>query len=426
VKILVFIILAVLVSSPSFAEQSYLEVTAQGNKQVGLAIAPSIGLSGADSNIAETIGEVLKFDLTLAGPFNVLPAAPQAAPEGIRPEEVDFNRWRATGALLLIKSGYTVNGGTVTLEFRLYDVLKGKSLSAKRYTAKRSDIRKMTHSFSDETMLAVTGERGPFTSKITFTSNATGNKNIYLMDYDGYNVQRLTGNNSINLNPAFSPDGREIVYTSYKNGNPDLYRREIFTGAEAKISSRPGINVTGAWSPDGGRVALTMSKDGNSEIYVIAKSGKLLGRLTHNGSIDISPTWSPDGSRIAFVSDRLGSPQIFVMNSDGSNQRRLTTSGSYNVNPSWSPKGDRILYCRQQGGGFQVYAINPDGSNDTQLTTSGRNEYARWSPDGRFITFGAGGSRRSAIYVMRADGSGQTRVSRGKASDSQPYWSPRW
>lgn len=409
------------------AGEGYLEVTAQGNRQLQLAVATPLPLGGArDAAIAQETADVLRFDLALAGPFTVTATTVVEGKSGIRPGDFDFTPWKSAGVDTLIKTGYSVTGDNLTLECRLYDVVRGKELTAKRYTGKRKELRRMAHSFSDETMRVFTGEKGPFTAKIAFVSTATGNKEINLMDYDGFNVQRLTRNGSINLNPDFFPDGREIIFTSYKKGNPDLYRREIFSGVEARISASRGINITGAVSPDGRRIALAMSKDGNSEIYTIDKDGKRPSRLTNNSAIEVSPSWSPDGTRLAFVSDRLGKPQVFIMNADGSNVRRLTTSGAYNVSPRWSPKGDRILYCRQEGGGFQIHAINPDGGNDTLLTSEGSNEHPRWSPDGRFITFSSKRGGKEAIYVMRADGSGQTKVSRGKGEESHPTWSPRW
>ena len=170
---------------------------------------------------------------------------------GITPGSFDFAPWRSTGADLLLKTGYSISGTTLVIECRLYDLAREAELTAKRYTADLKDLRRMAHHFSDEIMRAVTGEKGPFSGKIVFVSTVTGNKEIYLMDYDGFNVQRLTGNRSINLNPDFSPSGKEIIYTSYKGGNPDLYRRELFTGTEARISSSRGLNIGGAWSPDG-------------------------------------------------------------------------------------------------------------------------------------------------------------------------------
>lgn len=409
-----------------FAQQGYLNVTAPGNRTLNLAIAPPVAMSGAQNpEIANVLVDVFRFDMTLAGPFNV--QAPQSAStnEGITPGTFDFAPWKAAGEDLLLKIGYSVNGNTMIVECRLYDLARESELTAKRFDGDKKELRRMAHIFSDEIMRAITGEKGPFNSKIVFVSVATGNKEIYLMDYDGVNVQRLTRNGSINLNPVFSPLGKEIIFTSYQAGNPDLYRKELYTGAEASISARRGLNIGGAWSPDGNRIALAMSKDGTAQIYLVDKDGRLLKRLTRNDAIDISPSWSPDGSHIAFVSDREGGPQIFIMDADGKNVHRLTYSGNYNVSPCWSPKGDRIAYSRREKGDFQIYAINPDGSNDTILTNEGRNEHPRWSPDGRFITFSSIRTGNEGIFVMRADGTGQTRVSRWKSADSQPDWT-RW
>lgn len=421
------LIIAILLPLPLRSEEDYVRVTAPGNRKLQLAIAAPKALSGAASlEAAKEIVDVQQFDLTLAGPFEVVRPQVAETSGGIRSGDFDMASWRATGADLLIKSGYAAAGDGITVESRLFDVASGKELAAKRYSGSMRDLRKIVHTFSDDVMAATTGIRGPFTSKIAFVSTLTRNKEIYLMDYDGYNVQPITRNGSINLYPDFSPNGREISYTSYKKGNPDVYRREIFSGAEARLTKSRGTNITAAFAPDGNRLALSMSKDGNSEIYIIAKDGRQLSRLTYSEAIEISPSWSPDGSKIAFVSDRLGKPQVFIMDSDGRNVRRLTTSGSYNVNPRWSPKGDSILYCRQMNGGFQIFSINPDGTGDTQLTSEGSNEHPRWSQDGRFIAFSSKRTGREAIFVMRADGTGQVKVSRGAAGDSSPVWSPRW
>jgi TolB protein len=409
------------------AQESFLRVTAPGNRQLQLAIAQPAPMSGAvQPNPAREVADVFQFDLGLTGLFTVLPTSPAEARSGIRPGEFDFAPWQGAGADLLLKAGYVVSGTNLTLECRLYEVATGKELLAKRYSGALTDLRRIVHTVADETMLALTGERGPFTGKVAFVSTISGSKEIYLMDYDGHQVQRLTSTGSINLNPDFSPSGKEIIYTSYKKGNPDLFRRDLFSGSEARISASKGINITGAYAPDGMRIALAKSKDGNSEIYLITKDGKELARLTNNPAIDVSPAWSPDGRQIAFVSDRLGKPQLFIMDVDGANVRRLTTSGAYNVGPRWSPKGDRLVYCRQSGNGFQIHAINADGTGDVQLTSEGSNEHPRWSPDGRFIVFSSKRGKTEELYVMRADGSGQTRVSRGKGEETHPTWSARW
>jgi TolB protein len=407
----IFIAVALLPTA-IFSQDDFLRVTAQGNRALSIAINSPVVLSGtADAKAVAEIADILKFDLGITGLFTIVD--PSAA--GTRTE-----------ADLQLKTGYSLSAGAITLEYRLFEITTGREVVAKRYSAARQDMRKTAHTFADEILYALTGERGPFTAKIAYVSAATGNKEIYLMDWDGFNSRKLTANGSINLNPDFSPTGKEIIFTSYKYKNPDLFRRELFTGAEARISSAPGINITGAFSPEGNRIALAMSKDGNSEIYIIGKDGKSLARLTKHPAIDLSPSWSPDGKNIAFVSDRLGKPQIFVMRFDGSDQKRITPGGGYCVSPRWSPKGDRIAYARQYGAKFQIHLINPDGSDDRQITFDGSNEHPRWSPDGRFIVFSSKRDGGEFIYVMRADGSGQSRISRGKGRDTHPTWSTRW
>jgi TolB protein len=424
-RIIMMVALLVLCAATAPAQDAYLEVTASGSGQLSFAVATPVRLEGGENpEVSKEVADALAFDMTLSGLFQVASRDPERG--GIRPGEFSYAPWKAAGVKFVVKSGYSVTvPDRLTLELRLYDVLQEKLLTAKRFTGSVKDVRRMAHAFSDEILRTMTGEAGPFTGKIAFVSKRTGNKEIYLMDYDGRNVQQVTKNKSINLNPDFFPNGREIIYTTYKNRNPDLYRRELTTGAEAKVSTQRGLNVTAAVAPSGDRIALAMSKDGHSQIYLITPQGKQVARLTNSNALEVSPTWSPDGKRIAFVSDRLGKPQIFVMDADGVAVRRLTTSGSYNVEPRWSPKGDRIAYCRQTGGGFQIFLISPDGGDSSQITSEGSNEHPRWSPDGRFITFSSKRGGKEALYVMRADGTGQTKISRNGGNDTHPVWSPR-
>lgn len=404
---------------------NYIEVTAAGNRLLKLAVVPPQPMGAViRPDLANEAAEIHAFDLTMSG----LVAAERrdAAPliNGLALTPIDFVPWLSTGYDLLIRGEYELHGQELTVEFRLYDVLGKKLLTSKRFLGKEQDLRRYAHNFSDEVLRALTGEKGSFSSKILYVSTQTGNKELFLMDWDGYNPKQLTNNKSINLSPDISPDGREIIFTSYKRGNPDLYKRALSSNVDVPLSTRRGLNITGAWSPDGHKIALALSKDGNTEIYTVARDGSSPTRLTVSHSANISPAWTPDGSKIAFVSDRLGKPQIFIMDSNGGNVRRLITSGSYNVNPAWSPKGDKLAFARMSGG-FQIFVANADGSGEVQLTFEGSNERPRWSPDGRLITFSSRRGGPEAIYVMRADGSGQTKVSRTKGASQHPVWTPR-
>jgi TolB protein len=427
-KILLTLLLVIVLPSIAFSDQSgYIDVTASGKRQLKLAVETPHAQNNAapSANAAKEMAGVIAFDMNMSGIVNADIKEPLPLAGGLMFGATDFAPWLAAGFDLLVRGEYSINGDDLTVEFRLYDVLNNKMMTAKRYLGKNKDLRRFAHSFCDDILQQMTGERGPFTTHIAFITTQYGNKEVAIMNWDGHNLLPLTRNGSINLNPDFSPDGREIIFTSYKRGNPDLFKRALSSTVEIPLSTRKGLNITGAWSPDGTKIALSLSKDGNAEIYTIARDGSKPQRLTVNPAIEVSPVWSPDGSHIAFVSDRLGKPQIFVMDANGGNVRRLTTAGTYNVNPRWSPKGDRIAYARMQGGGFQIYVINADGSGDSQLTTTGSNENPAWSPDGRFIAFSSKRGGPAAIYVMRADGSGQVRVSQEKWNATQPAWGSR-
>lgn len=424
----IILLVLFLVVSPALlnAQQGYIEVNAPGNRQLKLAIAaPRSPELSVNSETTKQISDVIAFDMNMSGIISAESRSMQTPHKSLSLVDADYVPWLSAGFDLLVLTEVSLKDNRLTVEYRLLDVPNRKLITAKRYLGAAKDLRRFSHSFSDEILRALTGEKGPFATRIAYVSNQTGNKEIFVMDWDGFNPLPLTKNGSINLNPDFSPDGREIIFTSYKRGNPDLYRRSLFSTAEVAVSRRKGLNITGSWSPDGSKIALALSKDGDAEIYTLDKNGGHPVRLTISPALDLYPSWSPDGKQIAFVSDRLGKPQIFVMNTDGGEVRRLTTSGNYNVNPRWSPKGDKITYSRMTNGGFNIFTIAPDGSSDTQLTIDGNNENPSWSADGRFICFVSKRSSGDGVYVMRADGTGQTKVSQGKGVLFQPTWSSR-
>lgn len=422
----IFLIVLFLTVSPSvlYAQPGYIEVIASGNRQLKLAIdAPRQLEFPIKVESARLASDVIAYDMNMSGVVTAEVRSQQPNSKALSLLDIDFTPWSRTGYDLLVNGEFSLKDDRLTIEFRLFDVINRKLLTAKRYLGTARDLRRFSHSFADEILREITGEKGAFTTKIAYVSTQTGNKEIYVMDWDGYSPTGLTKNGSINMNPDFSPDGREIIFTSYKHGNPDLYRRSLTHTAEVVVSRRRGLNITGTWSPDGNKIALALSKDGDAEIYTLDKDGGHPVRLTVNPALDLYPAWSPDGKQLAFVSDRLGKPQIFVMNADGGNVRRVTMAGNYNVNPRWSPKGDKIAYSRMSDGGFNIFTIAPDGSSDTQLTTDGNNENPSWSADGRFICFSSRRSSGNGVYVMRADGTGQTKITQGSGLYFQPAWS---
>jgi len=324
----------------------------------------------------------------------------------------------------LVVAGVSARGREAVLDGRLFEVATGNMLLGKRYVGETKFFRLIVHRLADDIMQQLTGEKGVASTRIAYvTTVGRTAKEIYVMDYDGQNPTPVTGNQSINLSPRWSPDGRMIAYTSYRNGNPDLFVVNFDSGRRDVVSSQPGLNATPAWSPDGQWLALTMSSGGGTNLFLMPKGGGSPRPLTSGSSVSVSPSFSPNGRSLVFNSDRGGSPQIYIVDVDGSNLRRITFQGGYNTSPRWSPRGDKIAFMCQLAGN-QICLINPDGSGLQQLTSQGANEDPCWSPDGRHIVFSSSRTGHRDLFVMHADGTEQTRRTNNGQDNYLPDWSP--
>jgi len=423
-----WLLLTLLLFSDGVFAKVYIDINAPGRRRFPIAIANFINLAESEDGrgLAQTISTVLIDDLEIAGFFNILDPRSyieKAPAEELDPTKIAFGDWSVIGAEALVKGAYRTNGNNVELEVRLFDVVEETMIVGKRYSGPRDNLRDMVHKFANEIMIAFTGEKGIFETQLTYTSNVTGAKEIYIMDFDGYNSRRITNNRSINLSPLLSLNGQKLVFTSYKRGVPDLFLIDLKTGLEVKLSIVNGIHIAGSWDPQGDWVAITASKDGNSDIYLIRPDGRASRRITNDWAIDVSPSFSPDGRQIAFTSNRQGTPQIYLMDVDGNNVQRLTFDGEYNTSPSWSPRGDRIAFVSKIDGRFDIMTIRPDGTGLRRLTGGdGNNENPAWSPNGRYLAFSSSREGRPSIYLMNEDGLGVRRLTRGPGDYITPKW----
>ena len=411
-----------------------LELEKETQKKVSLAITEFV-FKGDGSDIkglGREAKSILEKDLNLSELFSLV-AKPVFEElerlQGTR-ARVDYRSWRQIGAQWLIKTEYRMlpKGRGQIFTFRLYDVINKRFMLGKRYKSSQKLLRKVIHRFADEVVLQLTGKRGIAETQITFLGQEGRTKEVYLVDFDGYNLQKLTQDNTVNLTPSWSPNGRWIVYTSYAARNPDLIMIDSTGKRRQTLLHMPGLNVAPAWSPDMQKIALVLSRDQNSEIYLLKKN-RVLQRLTRHFNIDTSPTWSPNGKKIAFTSDRsgTGAPQIYIMDAkkgDKGKVTRISYGSSYNDNPSWSPDGDKIAFTSRQGKKFQIsiYDLNLNKS-EVISTGQGSSEQPSWSPDGRFLVFRKRINNRFNIFVHRLGGVGIRQITFSGKSHS-PAWSP--
>jgi TolB protein len=379
------------------------------------------------NNVSKQMTSIISNDLEFTGHFKILdPASFLENPQrsGITEQDIDFQSWSVIGAQSLVKGGFSQNGDQITIEARLFDVTPPAFRLGRRYIGTKETIRKIAHKFSNEIYLALTGDQGIFETQLAFVKTVGKQKDVYTVDYDGYNEKRFSYHGTITLSPRWSPDGNWIAFTSYKGGSPNLVLKDFITRKEYIASPyQKDLNISPAWSPDGTEIALTLKKDGNEEIYAMERQGKVVRRLTNDRGIDVSPSWSPDGQKIAFVSDRAGSPQIYTMDRNGGNVQRLTFEGNYNSEPDWSPRGDKIVYSSRTEGSFQIFTINPDGTENIQLTWEGSNESPKWSPNGLHILFTSTRKGGKNLFAMLSNGTNVKQITKGEINNS-PSWSP--
>lgn len=342
---------------------------------------------------------------------------------GVTAADIDFGKWTAIGAELLVTGAVAEQAGNIRLEMRLFDPFKDKLVVGKVYTGRAEDIRTMVHRFCGEINRYLTGATGVFGSRIVFISRVAGNKEVFGCEFDGHNPRRLTRHKSITLSPSLSSDGKRLAYTSYVNGKPDIFIQDLNTGAGVTVNYK-GLNITPAWVPGKDQLTATLSLDGDQEIYLLSVKGEVLTRLTRSWGIDVSPRVSPDGKKVAFVSRRGGSPQIYVKDLPDGEVRRVTFQGTYNTSPSWSPQGDRLAYVGIVKNQIDIYVTTLDGQATRLTREQGDNEDPTWSPDGGMIAFSSNRDGISKIFVMTANGANQRQLVDMEGEQTDPDWSP--
>jgi TolB protein len=418
----------------SGAADVFLEATRPDFQKIPLGVA-GIQTSGGPDWLGSRIEEVLKADVRRSLVFSLvdLPSVGiKVSDLGTGPDPA-FKQAGEHGVSVIVwgkasmKSGEKEKDSDIHMDGYVYDAGSDEVVGGKRYVGSSSVARLMAHRFADELVFRYTGEPGIARTKVAYVSEQGAARELFVMDYDGYDARQLTADGFLNLMPRWSPDRRFLVFTAYRNRNTqDIDMIELATGKRWTIVSLGGLNITPALSPDGNFMAFASSFEGNSELYRLDTRTKARQRLTVNASGDLSPSWSPSGRELAFTSDRSGGPQVFLMSGDGTNVRRLTFEGDYNAAPAWSPRGNWIAYvCRTPKKEYKLCVITPDGQKRVQLTTGpGVDDSPSWSPDGRHLVFSSTADGKSQIYMINADGKDLERITFTGTHNSAPTWSP--
>ncbi len=342
-------------------------------------------------NIGEEISKVIEINFKRSGLFNPLNKDSFVQNPDIAHIKPRFEDWRLIKAQALVTGKVTVTDDKLRTEFRLWDVVAAKEMTALAFSTTPNNWRRVAHIISDKIYERLTGEEGYFDTRIIYVSE-TGPKTqrykkLAIMDQDGANIKYLTLGNELVLTPRFSPKNQLVTYLSYFRNLPRVYLLDIETGVQEVVGDFPGMTFAPRFSPDGKKIIMSFAKDGNSDIYTMNLESRVVEKITDHTSIDTSPSYSPDGKYICFNSDRSGLQQIYVMRNDGSNVKRITFGKGLYGTPVWSPRGDLIAFTKVHKGKFYIGVMRPDGSGERLLTENFYQEAPSWSPNGRVLIF---------------------------------------
>jgi Tol biopolymer transport system component len=229
----------------------------------------------------------------------------------------------------------------------------------------------------------------PDKKRIAYTWDGNkGNYDIYIKDVGNGTVSRLTEDAFVELNPAWSPDGRRIAFLRIDADRAHVIVKDTETGKEQLLTdtaspistwladSNPFFGCYGpAWSPDGWSMVVA-DQDGAGRafgLYRVALNTGAREQLTAPPGVerDTCPHFSPSGDRIAFVRYvSHGLSELHSMKADGSDQKQLTFDRRTIRGLDWAGDGRQLLFSSLRQGAFQLRAIDRNGGESHLLPVS--------------------------------------------------------
>jgi len=358
-----------------------------------------------------------------------------------------LEKWREQSISYFLSTKANSTGSKIILHIKVWSVSTGAEIFAEKFKFDENSIRPNALEISDKIYRKITGRPSVFKSKIVFISDRTTqgrdiNKELYVMDFDGRRVEKLTNFNSVVLSPSISPDNSKIVFSliathTIKTGqkskfikNIDLKMLDINTGKFSTISQKPGINSGAIFSGNGENIYLTLSFSGNADIYEMGIKNGVMRKVTSHWADDVDPSMTADGKLMTYLSNRAGRAHIYTVDPTGLEKdvKRISFVGQFNATPRFSPAGTEIVFSSWVDNAFDLYRIGADGNNLVRLTKDfGSNEEPVFSPDGEFIVFTSKKmiSRNKSIqdlYIMNRDGEILGKLTDNFGNNFSPVW----
>jgi TolB protein len=228
--------------------------------------------------------------------------------------------------------------------------------------------------------------------------------------------------------PAVSPDGKTIAFVSERTGGARVYLIGADGTGERALGGPDGAQQAPSWTADG-RVLFSAGANGITQVFSVTPGqsdfksiASVPGRMV---------ALSPDGTRAAYMTGDYMTSRLMVALLAGGDARQLTDGKSPAWNYRWSPDGKKIAFTGKSAEGpLAVFVVNADGSGLTQVTRlaadQGGAQVPDWSSDGKRLTFQVTRKDSGDVWVVNADGTAARNIlARAERShDEGPRWFP--
>ena len=379
----------------------------------------------------KTFNQVLWDDLSFSGFFTLPPKGFYPPQPVFRLEDVNFELWNTLPfkVSFLTTATLELRGGQLYAQVRIIDMKQRTVMFGTDFSANADQVRGIAHRWADEIVykLSAGASRGIATTKIAYVVRKGKAKEVYLMDYDGYNQSPFTQNGALNLFPNWAPDNSKLAFTSARTRKWEINIYSYTDGSRLAFPTFNSFASTPAISPDGTRVAFALrTPRGDTDIFVSKLDGSDRRNLSNNPALETSPTWSPSGKQIAFASGSEGvGSQVFICDADGANVRKIIKEGGDSDSPAWSPDGKWIAFHWKPhlSTRYDIFVAEAGSGRVRQVTSNGgSNENPSWAPDSRHLVFQSSRSGSTQIYIMRLDETEPRQITR-QGSNTSPAWS---
>ncbi len=145
---------------------------------------------------------------------------------------------------------------------------------------------------------------------------------VYVASIDGKHTRRIADAPTVDLHPAWSPDGKSVAYVAASVPGEETRGAGVYT-VDADGSNRKRVTDMAAsevsWSPDGKKLLLQSA----GGVYVLSTEGGTPVKVSGVSDRPLDAVFTPDGKKVMFRSNHEGDWHLYIVDYDGSNLRRI-------------------------------------------------------------------------------------------------------